>query len=118
MWPHLDFRRDRRDGKPKLLDFNARLAGTNDISTLSGVNFPLLLYRLALGDEPDPSFEVHTDLGFRWLIFGELVHLLQTDHRLRVAKELLKWKNVSANLWLTDPLPHLAHLLDVAAGRS
>ena len=43
---HLDFRRDRQDGVQKLLDFNARLAGTNEISALSGVNFPLMLYQL------------------------------------------------------------------------
>ena len=110
---HLDFRRDRRDGRPKLLDFNARLAGTNEISTLSGVNFPLLLYRLAIGEEPEPCFDFQTDLEFRWLIFGEVQHLLQTDHRLRVAKELVSWRKVSTNLWLADPLPHIAHLLDL-----
>ena len=51
---HLDFRRDRRDGLAKLLDFNARLAGTNELSTRSGVNFPLMLYKLALGEKPTP----------------------------------------------------------------
>ena len=108
---HLDFRRDRRDGIPKLLDFNARLAGTNEISVLSGVNFPLLLYRIALGEAPAPCFDGETDLEFRWLIFGELRHLLRTDRTWQVARQLLTRRNVSTNLWLTDPLPHLAHLL-------
>ena len=78
---HLDFRRDRRDGQPKLLDFNARLAGTDEISSFSGVNFSHLLYRIALGEEPEPCFDFEPGLEFRWLIFGELRHLMQTDWR-------------------------------------
>ena len=36
---------------------------------------------------------------------------MQTDHRMAAVRELLRWKNVSTNLWLGDPLPHIAHLL-------
>ena len=108
---HLDFRRDRRDGEPKLLDFNARLAGTDEIFSMSGVNFSHLLYRIALGEEPEPCFGVETGVEFRWLLFGELRHLMQTDQRMATMRELLRWKNVSTNLRLSDPLPHVAHLL-------
>ena len=45
-----DFR-NRREGISWLLDFDARLAGTNEISARGGVNFPLMLYRLALGEK-------------------------------------------------------------------
>ena len=113
---HLDFRRDRRDGMPKLLDFNARLAGTNEMSVFSGVNFPLFLYRLALGEDVEPCFKYRLDREFRWLIFGELRHFIQTRHKIKVAKELCKWRGVSTNVWLSDPFPHVAHFLGVLKG--
>ena len=107
---HMDFRRDQRDGQPKLLDFNARLAGTDEISALSGVNFAHLVYRLALGEEPEPTFDGQTGLEFRWIL-GELRHLTQTDRKLRVVRRLCKWSNVSTDMWFTDPLPHVRHVL-------
>lgn len=110
---HLDFRRDHRDGEPKLLDFNARLAGTDEISRVSGVNFSHLLYQIALGEEPEPCFDFKTGVEFRWLIFGELRHLIQTDDKMATVRNLLRWKNMSTNLWLRDPLPHVAHLLSL-----
>lgn len=108
---HLDYRRDRRDGKPKLLDFNARLAGTTEVSVRGGVDFPLLLYRLALGEQVEPRFKHSRNLEFRWVLFGEIRHWFETPHKIKVAREYLKWKNVSTNVSLTDPIPHLAHLL-------
>ena len=113
---HLDFRRDLRDGRPKLLDFNARLAGTNEISTASGINFPVLLYKLALDENPDPCFESQSGLEFRWLVFGEVRHFLQTSQKVQVVKEHFKWRNVRTNLWPTDPLPPLAHALELVKG--
>ena len=92
----LDFR-NRREGISWLLDFDARLAGTNEISARGGVNFPLMLYRLALGEKPDTVLDVDTELEFRWLLFGEVLHSLQTDQKIQVARELLKWKTVSTN---------------------
>jgi predicted ATP-grasp superfamily ATP-dependent carboligase len=108
---HLDFRRDRRDGVPKLLDFNVRLAGTNEISARSGVDFALMLYKLALGEKLEPCFEYRIGLEFRWVLFGEIQHLLKTPQKSKTIRELLRWRGVKTNVDLRDPLPHLAHLL-------
>ncbi len=114
---HLDFRRDRRDGLAKLLDFNARLAGTNELSTRSGVNFPLMLYKLALGEKPTPRLRHGRDLEFRWLLFGELRHLVQSTRKRQVIRDLLQWNNVSTDIRFTDPLPHVAHLIGTLKSR-
>ncbi len=112
---HLDFRRDRKDGIPKLLDFNARLAGTNEISTRSGVSFPYMLYRLALNEPVKECFDYQLGLEFRWTLMNELGHLWQTPHKLQTVKELLHRKNVHSNISLADPIPHFYQLLTLGA---
>ena len=107
---HLDFRTDQRDGEPKLLDFNPRLAGTNEISTRSGVDFALMLYRMASGESVEPCFAYEVDMEFRWL--GELRHLVQTPNKYQALRELLRWRRVSTEISLTDPMPHLVMLID------
>jgi hypothetical protein len=87
---HLDFRRDQRDGLPKLLDFNVRLAGTNEISTRSGVDFALMLYKLALGEHAMPCFAYETGLEFRWVLFGDIQYLLCTPHKYKTLLELAR----------------------------
>jgi len=110
---HLDFRRDRRDGQPKLLDFNARIAGTNEISLSSGIDFGFLLYRLAIGENPKPSFAFDTGREFRWLMPGELMHLKQTSHKIQTLRNLSKWNNVHTDISLSDPLPNVAMVFDI-----
>ena len=90
---------------------DARLAGTNELSTRSGVNFPLMLYKLALGEKPSPRLRHGRDLEFRWLLFGELRHLVQSTRKRQVIRNLLQWNNVSTDIRFTDPLPHVAHLV-------
>jgi predicted ATP-grasp superfamily ATP-dependent carboligase len=107
---HLDFRADNRDGQPKLLDFNARLAGTNEISLRSGVDFGHMLYMLALGERPGSSFEYQLGLEFRWYLLGEFRHLAATSEKVRTLQSLLKWRHVAADVSFSDPLPHLAFL--------
>jgi len=110
---HLDFRRDQRDGQIKLLDFNTRLAGTNCISICSGVNFPLILYRLALGEKVEPCFIYKEGMEYRWL--HDLRLLIQTRNRYQIIKELLQWifhwNNVYSEFSLTDPMPHILRLI-------
>lgn len=105
---HLDFRKDQRDGKPKLLDFHARVAGTNDISIRSGVDFAFMLYQLAGGKKVVPCFEYEVGREFRWFFPGELRHLVQTPHKSQTIRELLKWRHVSTDISFTDPLPQVA----------
>lgn len=105
---HLDFRKDQRDGIPKLLDFNARIAGTNEISIRSGIDFAFILYQLATGKKVVSCFDYEVGREFRWFLPGELRHLVQTPHKSETMRELLKWKCVSTDISFTDPLPQVA----------
>jgi hypothetical protein len=51
-------------------------------------------------------------LEFRWLMFGEVRHFLQTERKAETARALMKWRDVAINLSPADPLPHVAHCLD------
>lgn len=44
----VEFRMDLRDGKPKLMEINPRFWGSLCVAIKAGVDFPYLLYRLAL----------------------------------------------------------------------
>ena len=113
---NLDFRRDRRDGRPKLLDFNPRLAGTTEVSVASGVDLPWVLYRLALGEEPQRLLSSKPGVEVRWPI-GEFQHLLATRDKRSALRALWRWRRVATNVSLADPLPHLAEAV-VAVHRS
>ncbi len=106
---HLDFRMDHRDGQPKLLEFNPRLAGTNEISTRTGIDFALMLYRLAIGERVKPCFSYETGREFRWL--GELRHLIQTPYKCQTVRELLRWHRVNTEIYLMDLMPHVVMLI-------
>src|SRR5207344_1712570 len=49
----LEFKLDPRDGRPKLLDVNARTWGYHTLGSCAGVDFPYLLYRDQIGEPVD-----------------------------------------------------------------
>ena len=108
---HIDFRRDSKDGLPKILDFNPRLAGTNAVSLSSGVDFGFMLYLHAVGEKIEPGFEYELDKEYRW-ITGELRHLFQTPYKSRTLKQLLDREGVETDFTLKDPLPSLVMLAE------
>lgn len=73
----LEFKMDRRDGTPKLMEMNSRFWGSLQLATDAGLNFPLLLYRLACGESVTPQFEYRAGVKSRWLL-GDLDHLWLT----------------------------------------
>ncbi len=115
---HLDFRRDQRDGQPKLLDFNVRLAGSNEISTRTGVDFALMLYQMTVGRRVVPCFDYAVNREFRWLLFGELQHLLQAPRKGAVIRDLMHWRDVHTDVSLSDPLPHMIDTFNVIVDKS
>jgi len=71
----VEFKRDRRDGRCKLMEVNARFWGSLQLAISAGVDFPYLLYRAATGNQPENSTTYRKGLFSRWEL-GDLDHLL------------------------------------------
>jgi D-aspartate ligase len=112
-----DFIEDPRDGVPKLMEINPRFTRSIKICSLAGVDFPYLLYRLALGESFAPSLEYRTGVYLRYLP-ADLVWFLKSRDRFRtrpsffwfagenLSDEVLSWR---------DPGPGIAYFMAKAA---
>jgi predicted ATP-grasp superfamily ATP-dependent carboligase len=60
----VEFKRDQRDGSPKLLDVNARTWGYHSLGAAAGVDFPLMLFADQLGHAVPPA---RARTGVRWI---------------------------------------------------
>lgn len=71
----VEFKLDRRDGEPKLIEVNARFWGSLQLAISAGVDFPHLLFRLAMGESIPEAGAYRVGLRSQWEL-GELDHLL------------------------------------------
>jgi predicted ATP-grasp superfamily ATP-dependent carboligase len=71
----VEFKLDRKDHQPKLMEINPRFWGSLQLSIDSGVNFPYLLYRMSMEGDVEPVWEYKVGAKNRWLL-GDLDHLL------------------------------------------
>ena len=71
----VEFKHDSRDGVTKLLEINGRFWGSLQLAVDSGVDFPYLLYRLAVDGDIDPVFTYRVGVRLRWWL-GDLDWLL------------------------------------------
>lgn len=82
----VEFRLDARTGEPKLIEINPRLWGSLSLSTYAGVDFPYLLYQLALRENPEPSLDY--DIGVRSrCLFTDAAQVVEREDRLRAIGE-------------------------------
>jgi predicted ATP-grasp superfamily ATP-dependent carboligase len=110
----VEFKRDPRDGRPKLLDVNARTWGYHTLAAAAGVDFPYLLVRDRLG-EPPPTGPVQTRPGVRWVRLETDVPNAVRDvwrGRLRPRDYLRSLRRVDTEAVFArdDPLPGLLEL--------
>ncbi len=75
----VEFRRDAED-RPLLMEINARLAGTIENAIQSGIDFPLMIWRWAIGLDIDPVTTYRSGIRTRWL-YGDLLWLSQNWSR-------------------------------------
>lgn len=61
----IEFKRDERDGKLKLIELNPRYWQQNYLATVCGVNFPLIQYLDLIGQNPKPQTKFR--IGVKWL---------------------------------------------------
>lgn len=71
----VEFKLDAEENRPKLIEVNARFWGSLNLAIRAGVDFPFLLYQLALGERVEGPAEYRIGLKSRWE-FGDLDHLM------------------------------------------
>lgn len=94
-----------RDGKPFLMEVNARFWGSLQLSIDAGIDFPFLAYLAATGATPLHSGSYRTGIRSRWLL-GDLDHLyLRIKHsRNQAGPQGRLWRAVLGflNFWSRD----------------
>jgi predicted ATP-grasp superfamily ATP-dependent carboligase len=108
----IEYKLDRRDGRYKLLDVNARAWGYHSLGRKAGVDFPFLLFADQLGTQ---VASCRARAGVRWI---RLVTDLPTA-AYELAHGQLDWRfylrslvgfDVEAVLSLQDPMPAVAEV--------
>jgi len=101
----VEFKKDRRDGKFKLIEVNPKFWGSLDLAIASGVDFPYLAVRMAMEGDIDPVTEYKTGVRFQWIFPDDFLHLVNyPDSASRIINDLLD-KRVVKNCQKDDLLP-------------
>lgn len=111
----VEFRTDPRDGRPKLLEVNPRFWGSLNHAIVCGVDFPHLLYRLAVEGDLPVQGPYRAGVRTRTLLPGELLHFLERPETL--------WKRTGERaapapddlIVLEDPFPAVGRIASLLA---
>jgi biotin carboxylase len=111
-----DFVDDPRDGIPKLIEINPRLPESFRMGTAVGIDFPMMMYRIASGEIVDPVLEYPFNQFLRFLP-ADLLWFLRVDssQRFRTWPSWFKFggKDMTYQLssW-SDPGPGIGYALE------
>jgi D-aspartate ligase len=108
----VEFKRDPRDGKLKLLDINPRVWGWHSLCGSAGVDYPYLLWLLTIG-EPIPPTKAR--VGTRWVRMSTdlptaIREVLAGRLPLRAYLRTLRAPLASAIYASDDPLPGILEI--------
>ncbi|UJS20475.1 MAG: ATP-grasp domain-containing protein [Candidatus Brocadia sp.] len=112
---HVEFKIDPRDRKPKLLEVNPRFWGSLQLAIESGVDFPFLLYKMAMEGDIEPVMDYNVGVRCRWLIPGDLLHFIKNPERLRLKPSFFDFKTKDDIISLSDPMPVIGRISSVLA---
>jgi predicted ATP-grasp superfamily ATP-dependent carboligase len=114
----VEFRRDPRDGRHRLMEINHRFWGSLQLAVVSGVDFPALLCRDALGERVVPVLDYPAGVQCRWLFPGDVMHFLSNPDRLRLEPSFFRFfgpeLHYDIGSW-ADPVPALLVLAGALA---
>jgi predicted ATP-grasp superfamily ATP-dependent carboligase len=66
------------------MEINPRFWGSLQLSILSGVDFPYLLYKMAVNGDVDPVTDYPEGVRCRWLLPGDILHFLTNPNRFKM----------------------------------
>jgi predicted ATP-grasp superfamily ATP-dependent carboligase len=114
---HLDFIYDEATGEHALIEINPRFWGALDLAVRSGVDFPWLLYRMAIDGDVAPVEGYRTGVASRWIV-GEMLHEFNLVKRgnlsgaARAAAEMLRRRPAGCDDFRpSDPAPLFVEML-------
>lgn len=110
----VEFMVDCRDGQPKFMEINPRFWGSLYMSMLAGVDFPWLLYRLAMEGDIEEVLTYTTGLKCRWSLPGDSLHFLVNKQRLAMDPPFISSAKSGVYddiLSFDDPVPTLGFFL-------
>ncbi|MBW2039936.1 MAG: ATP-grasp domain-containing protein [Deltaproteobacteria bacterium] len=108
----VEFKVDPRDNTPKLMELNPRFWGSLALAIQAGVDFPCLLYKMAMGEEFDPVLEYELGKRCRWLLPGDILHFLTNPRRFHLKPSFFQFRGMAYDiLSQEDPLPTMGRFL-------
>jgi len=107
----VEFKRDTRSNALTLMEINPRFWGSLALPVAAGVNFPLLLLGMALGESLQPVFDYQVGVRARWLIPGDILHFLSNPGRFHLEPGFFRF--FDKRTWyddfdITDPSGNIA----------
>jgi len=109
-----EFMLDSNDGKIKFMEINPRFWASLQMSIYSGVDFPWLLYNIAIGENIKKHISYDTGIMCRWLLPGDILHFISNKERNKMMPPIWggkKYKVYDDILSKDDPLPLLGFIL-------
>ena len=110
---HVEFVIDPRDLKPRLLEVNPRFWGSLSLAIEAGVDFPYLLYQLAVKGDIDPVHDYRTGVMCRFVLPGDLLHFIHNPDRFRLKPGFFNITIKDDVFSLKDPLPFLGRISSI-----
>jgi len=110
----VEFKLDPRDGLPKLMEINPRFWGSLSLAIHAGVNFPLLLHKMAMGEHFDPVEKYRLGIACRWLLPGDMLHFIFNPNRSRIMNDFFRFNTRNTFydiLSAQDPIPAIVKIL-------
>lgn len=109
----VEFRVDQRDGRPRLMEINPRFWGSLQLALLAGVDFPYLLYKLAVDGDVKQVTDYKIGVMCRWMIPADVLHFLKNPDRFRLIPSFFDFRIRDDTISLDDPLPTIGMILSV-----
>ena len=95
----VEFKVDPRDQVAKLMEINPKFWGSIALPIFAGVNFPHLLYQLAVGELPFESPPIYRyPVRCRWLIPGDILHFIANPNRFQLHPSFFDFRGESDDL--------------------
>lgn len=99
----VEFKVDPRDGVPKLMEVNPKLWGSISLAIASGVDFPALLYKLAVDGDVGPVPGYRLGVRARFLL-ADTLHFLTNPKRFSMQPGFFRFgaKETYGDIWSGD----------------